>query len=1042
MSTAALRKASTSLVSIQTETTNLLPYEPGLRESGLQPSSATPTPAGWQRSWVLKYGGSSVGSRLPRVCESVFEHVGAASDAARGGSQPQVAVVVSAMGKTTDLLLDAAQAAKDGNLQEAMGKVQQIRSLADNNALQALSHFGVPQAELQKATEEVRGIVAQTLQGLEDYLRGVSLLKDLSGRTLDAILSNGERVSAAVMAKVLETIVKCGRARGQANGLWSKGCAEAADLKPIYVEATTFMATDESFGQAQVDFEVTREQLRKLVEGWPPGALPVITGFVGRSSTSGATTTLGRNGSDYTAALVAAALSCEQVIINTDVPGVFTADPRLVPDAFPVPQMSYTEAVELSIYGSKIFHPKTMLPLMRHGVPMVIRNTNDEPGAPSTLIKDPEVKRGEAGEDDELEAPRRVGSLMRVPSMAACRQQTPSPPPSARQNVDRRAADADVGAVCIASLEDLSFLTVRAEVSESSHTDVTARAARALERAGLQSIWSDQRSGNDTSILVRRSDRPRAAEVLLAEFSDQRLLELSATEPVTLLSLVPKQEASRVAAASRFFTSLAKANVKIHRVVCGASTASISCLIDARETSLAVRTAHGAFNFARRTVSLVLIGDNFTSRGLLAELQKRRAEGRDHILDIRLCAVLSENGGALVFGDGRDGPPSPALAPAPDPGSGSFGPPQRAVRIKAEGLKIPEVLEALKRTSSDSTVTKLSRRDLYVLFENQVLGGLRRLPMPVLVDCNRFPPKGGEESTSISQMSCYLQCLQAGVRVAISNSATLNSFAGALRLSGQAPPKPYIGFGDLLVTDSTGIAVLRERRGLLRYDSAVAAGLPVLQMIRDQVSSGRPIAAVQGAMSATVGMILDRIGRGNVSLRQAVEEAFNSGITEPNIISDLSGDDVAEKLRVIAFALGCDLPPERIIRDPPLFPPEYLVNSDYPKGLFEALEVFDAKESFAKRAAEAFQQGRRWRFLATLELDGRGGAKASIIKEEVSEEHFTFLARCQEIVFALWEEPVKGQASEYGPTLVVRGQGAGKAAGEGVLSDVVRLVGL
>lgn len=216
-----------------------------------------------------------------------------------------------------------------------------------------------------------------------------------------------------------------------------------------------------------------------------------------------------------------------------------------------------------------------------------------------------------------------------------------------------------------------------------------------------------------------------------------------------------------------------------------------------------------------------------------------------------------------------------------------------------------------------------------------------------------------------------------------------------------------------------------------------------MQMIRDQITAGRPVTAVQGAMSATVGMILDRVSRGH-SLRAAAEEAYDAGITEPQISSDLSGHDIVEKLRVIAFACGCELPAAKVAMKPP-FPESALVKvktGERPIQVFEALEAFDQSEAFAHRAAEAFKAGRRWRFLATLELD-RGDATATIGLEEVDEDHYAFPIRGQEIVCALWEErPSKADKAGSGPVLVIRGQGAGKAAGEGVLADIVRLVSI
>jgi aspartokinase/homoserine dehydrogenase 1 len=1068
-STAALRKASTVTLSTRTLTTNLLPYAPGFgeNEEGDEHDSVQKRPTGWNRTWVLKYGGSSVGQRLPRVCESIFEHVVAADDtasysAADGGmfvGPARVAVVVSAMGKSTDLLLDAAGAAQVGDVAAADSVVDRIRILAVDNARTTFEHFAVSAEVLARALEDVSQAVNATLAGLTDYLKGVSLLRDLSPRTLDAILSYGERVSAAVVARVLDVLVRSGVARGGSGGGAEKLSPVLQTVNPTCVEATEFMTTDDSFGQARLSFDHTRAKLHEAITKLPEGVLPVFTGFIGRSSESGAITTLGRNGSDYSAAVIAAALGAERVIINTDVPGIFTADPRLVPDAFPVPEMSYEEAVELAIYGSKIFHPKTMLPLMRHGVPMVIRNTGDAPGAPSTVIQTlPEAK--------EIFSPLRRGgaSALRLPSIRRINsgqdfvrnlgyddEATPSgdsTPRSGmerstlRSHVDSKVADADVGAVCIASLEDMSFITIRAEIDESAVSEVSARAMHALERAGLAGTWSDQRAGNDASILVRRQDREKAAEVLNKEFKDMRLMELSATEPVTLLSLVPKQSASRVAAASRFFTALSKANVKVHRVVCGASTASISCLIDAQETALAVRTAHNAFNFAKRVVSLLLLGQNRTSRGLVEALLRRQRNPNSRV-DLRVCAVLNQYGpicgGSDTVCGGDEGVP-----------------------LRMDGLPLQEVLEEMGRSPrTDGKRRVLSWSEQYAMAQSTILSALRRLPTPIIVDCNRIAVPAGDDASlstgSVALLGCYLTCLEHGVRVAVSNCGTMNVFATALRVAGQGPPRPLQLLGDFgSINDGTPAALLERRRQLLRYDSAASAGPPLLEIIRDQIQAGRRLSSVEGALSGSLGWILDQVGRCGCTVRAAAEAAYTMGIFEPRLGSDLSGRDVLQKLRVVAFALGCELA-EEDVNLTPLIPHDALPDdtpgfeydhASKPQAVFEALESFDVRERFAQRASESHKAGRRWRYLATLDLRSNSRAKATIGLKEVDEEHFAFPIRGQEIVVALWEDARRGDSSppQDGepsmPTLVLRGQGAGKAAGEGVLGDVMKLVGL
>src|SRR5690606_20967907 len=150
----------------------------------------------------------------------------------------------------------------------------------------------------------------------------------------------------------------------------------------LFVDARGWMVTDARFGNAVVDWPATAERVATLAPHWV-GQIPVNTGFLGQTP-DGRTTTLGRNGSDYTATLLGRGLGAEEVVICTDVSGVMTADPGIVHDAYPVPRLSYMEALELANYGARMFHPRTMLPLIESGIPMAIRSTMETraPGEP------------------------------------------------------------------------------------------------------------------------------------------------------------------------------------------------------------------------------------------------------------------------------------------------------------------------------------------------------------------------------------------------------------------------------------------------------------------------------------------------------------------------------------------------------------------------------------------------------------------------------------------------------------------------------------
>ncbi len=197
------------------------------------------------------------------------------------------------------------------------------------------------------------------------------LLRELSRRSLDLVGSFGERLSAQIVAAHLRSL----------------------GLRAQFVDARDQIVTDDSHGEAVVDFEATprrvRRALRPLLRS---GVIPVVTGFVGRTRT-GATTTLGRSGSDYTASILGSALKAREIWIWKEVDGVCTADPALVRSARVLPRISYQEAAEMAHFGAEVIHPKTMQPARRPGIPIRIKNTF-KPGSPGTLVTARPVGRG------------------------------------------------------------------------------------------------------------------------------------------------------------------------------------------------------------------------------------------------------------------------------------------------------------------------------------------------------------------------------------------------------------------------------------------------------------------------------------------------------------------------------------------------------------------------------------------------------------------------------------------------------------------------
>ena len=293
---------------------------------------------------ILKFGGSSLATaeRINAVADIVAESL--ATD--------RVAVVVSAMGGVTDALVSIGKEAASGRDYHA--RLEDLRARHHETA-----------GELLHSDEaaEISTSVDRVLDELGQLLHGVSLVGECSPRTSDTVLSCGERLSARLLAAAL--------------------CA--ASTQAEFCDARELIVTNGSFGNAQVDMEVTGERIRGLFAS--DGPTQIITGFIAADA-NGDTTTLGRGGSDFTASIIGAAIGATCIEIWTDVDGVMSADPRMVPGAFSLSSMSYDELMELSHFGAKVVYPPTLRPARANSIPIVIRNTFNPSFAGTSVVEE------------------------------------------------------------------------------------------------------------------------------------------------------------------------------------------------------------------------------------------------------------------------------------------------------------------------------------------------------------------------------------------------------------------------------------------------------------------------------------------------------------------------------------------------------------------------------------------------------------------------------------------------------------------------------
>ncbi len=459
---------------------------------------------------VVKFGGTSVGD-APRI-RKVVEIV---RDAAR---ESDLVVVVSAMSGVTNKLVEAAAHSEAGN-REAVGKIFEELRERHRTVAGALIHSAPVRNRIQHE-------VVQVFQEGERLCQGTVLLRELTLRAKDSISSLGERLSAPIVAAAL---AECG-------------------VNSALIEATELVVTDSCHGAADPLMDLTRERcearLRPLLRA---GVIPVVTGFIGATA-DGMLTTLGRGGSDYSATILGAALRADEVIIWTDVNGLMTADPRLVPSAATIPEISYREAAELAHFGAKVLHPKTISAVTPCGIPLWIRNTFS-------------------------------------PELAGTR-------------VTPDGLSPDGGVKGLAAISEVALVTVGGP-GIVDVPDVLGRtfATTAAVRANVLLI-SQSSSQNDICLVVASSAAERTVEALRREFAQdlahEKVEHITVDQTMAIVTVVGKNLRG-CGTVGRTFAALGRENVNVVAVAQGSSGSNISFVVSKQDVKAALETTHREF---------------------------------------------------------------------------------------------------------------------------------------------------------------------------------------------------------------------------------------------------------------------------------------------------------------------------------------------------------------------------------------------------------------------------------------------------------------
>jgi aspartate kinase len=456
---------------------------------------------------VMKFGGTSVGSaeRFRSALEIVKGVHTKADESASSCALPGTIVVLSAMSGITNSLIAAAEKAVNRDLKSALALLVEI----NDKHTQAIESLFMKSNHSMNLLKDIQSYTNE----LEILFKGISYLGELTKRSLDAVSGMGEILSSKIMAAY----------------------AQSQDVPAVWLDARRFLITDRNFGKANPQWDKLKDKAHEIIVPQLRDKRLIITqGFIGATE-DGASTTLGRGGSDFSASIVGVALDAEEIQIWTDVDGMMTADPRIVPDAIVIPEVSFEEASELAYFGAKVLHPMTIAPAVDKNIPVRILNTMN-PSSPGTIIK---------------AATKPTGTICAI----ACKK--------------------GINAFFITSPRMLmahGFLTRVFEVFDKHETSIDLIATSEVS----------------VSVTTDRADTVQEIASDLKEYGQVRILQDAA-----IVTVVGQQFREKTGIAGQVFDALRNVNIMI--ISGGASDINLSFVVSAQQADQAMRQLHAAF---------------------------------------------------------------------------------------------------------------------------------------------------------------------------------------------------------------------------------------------------------------------------------------------------------------------------------------------------------------------------------------------------------------------------------------------------------------
>ncbi|CAB9526424.1 aspartokinase/homoserine dehydrogenase, chloroplastic [Seminavis robusta] len=881
-------------------------------------SSSTSTstlysPPGTSNAWEIhKFGGASLATA--ELYKTVGDLLCQEAQGRGEGVIPTMAVV-SAKGGMTDLLVQVV----DGALLD-MNRAEVALSEAVTSQIAVLQEL-VPNRH--DITEPIIENFRQDEKDILSVVQSLRMIQTVPAVTMEVVTGYGEIWSAQTLHAYVQSLDTVPTAwidardvlvvKGDSNmGLGEKGAASTGGVVPLWEETTQKL---EQWWQ--------EKQPKPLPDSSP---IVIVTGFVAKTAEN-VPTTLKRSGSDYSATIFAKLTDAARVTMWKNTNGVYTADPRRVPEAFPISSLKYDEAMELAYFGAQVLHPSAMEPCIDKEIPVYVRNIFN-PAFEGTVIRGrcPTLK----------ESNEKKNAIM-----------------------NWRASSGEIPIKGITSVDKVALVTL--EGATMAGASVAARFLGAMASADVTVLIITQAS-SESSITVAVPESQ--GELALAALKDAFELELareninslSLTPDMSIVAIVGEGMALKSGVSSTFMTSLARANVNIRLIAQGSSERQIAVVVEKDDATRALRAAHMAFTLSETTASVAILGSTgLVGTALASQIQGQR-EMLNQELGIDLCVTCASCSTKMV--SAKD----------------------------SRGLDLSEVSDLLK---SDEEGQEFDFDEVTKIMEADVN------PLRIIVDCTNTE-KAGEY---------YERWLSKGIHI--------------------VSPGRKVGSGDLDLYNK--ICAAQKGHAVEWYtESSVGSALPVISTIRDLFETGDRLNKVTGCLSGTMAFVFSTFDE-SLSFSEALSMAAEKGYTENDLCEDLSGQDMARKVVILARQIGLDVSLDDVELES-LLPDTFSCAMDT-DALLEDCKSLD--KPMLDRFKAAQEKGCKLRY--KFEIDcGTGKCKCQLLEIPNTEALFR-LKRNENLV------AFDTKRYETSP-LIVKGAAAGpELAASGIFADLLRL---